>query len=64
MCTVIWPDWDWPSLPPTPPAPPSAPAPSERPDETPVSHPDASAPQDAPYLRRRRSVDSLNARSA
>src|SRR5213593_3065566 len=36
MCTVIWPDWPWPSPPLDPPAPPPAPAPSERIDETPV----------------------------
>src|SRR5207249_1726422 len=39
MCTVTWPDWDWPSPPLDPPAPPPAPAPSERPDEAPLSHP-------------------------
>ncbi len=48
MCTVIWPDWPWPSPPLDPPAPPPVPEPSERPDETPVSHPDPSMPQKHP----------------
>src|SRR2546426_1702786 len=33
-------------------APPATPAPSERPDETPVSHPDPSVPQKRPMTRR------------
>src|SRR2546425_11707171 len=51
MCFPIWPDW--PPLP-LPPLNPPAPAPrrSERPDETPVSHPDPSVPQKRPSVGR------------
>ena|SRR2546425_677867 len=48
MCTVIWPDWPWPSPPLDPPAPPPALVASQRPDEAPVSHPHPSVPQKRP----------------
>jgi len=48
MGFVIWPDWPWPTPPLDLPAPPALPAPSERPDEAPVSHPDPSVPQKHP----------------